>query len=96
MKLKVHTKLIRDNVVDMHIIGKGYKTISKCLDILVSTVGRIMRKCKLRHTTQALKVASPEGGPSKLHIRAGSGVVREATMRTAVTLKDRVQWLRLE
>lgn len=89
MKIKVHTKLIRDNVVDMHIT-------SKCLDILVSTVGRIMRKWKLCHTTQALKVASPEGGPSKLHIRAGSGVVREATMRTAVTLKDRVQWLRLE
>lgn len=72
----------------MHRMGKGFKIISKCLHMLVSTVGRIMRKWKLQHTTQALNVASKEGCPSKLSIRAGRGVVREATVRTAVTLKD--------
>ena len=69
----------------MHRLGKGYKIISKCLDIPVSTVGSIIRKWKLHHTTQALP---RKGRPSKLSAQTRRRLVREATERPTITLKE--------
>ncbi|MBN3288823.1 NAV3 protein, partial [Polyodon spathula] len=44
MKTKEHSTEVRDKVIQMQRLGKGYKIISKCLDIPVSTVGSIIRK----------------------------------------------------
>ncbi|MGH0141204.1 UNVERIFIED_CONTAM: hypothetical protein FKN15_002548 [Acipenser sinensis] len=44
MKTKEHSTEVRDKVIQMHRLGKGYKIISKCLDIPVSTVGSIIKK----------------------------------------------------
>ena len=76
MKTKEHSTEVRDKVIQMHRLGKGYKIISKCLDIPVSTVGSIIRKWKLHHTTQALP---RKGRPSKLSAQTRRRLVREAT-----------------
>lgn len=44
-----------------------------------------MRKWKLHHATRALP---RQGHPSKLRVRARRGQVREATVRTTITLKE--------
>ncbi|MBN3278876.1 TCB1 transposase, partial [Polyodon spathula] len=84
MKIKEHSTEVRDKVIQMHRLGKGYKIISKCLDIPVSTVGSIIRKRKLHHTTQALP---RKGRPSKLSAQTRR-LVREATERPTITLKE--------
>ncbi|MBN3278955.1 TCB1 transposase, partial [Polyodon spathula] len=85
MKTKEHSTEVRDKVIQMHRLGKGYKIISKCLDIPVSTVGSIIRKWKLHHTTQALP---RKGRPSKLSAQTRRRLVREATERPTITLKE--------
>ncbi|MBN3285256.1 TC1A transposase, partial [Polyodon spathula] len=51
----------------------------------VSTVGSIIRKWKLHHTTQALP---RKGRPSKLSAQTRRRLVREATERPTITLKE--------
>ncbi|MBN3286977.1 TCB1 transposase, partial [Polyodon spathula] len=53
--------------------------------IPVSTAGSIIRKWKLHHTTQALP---RKGRPSKLSAQTRRRLVREATERPTITLKE--------
>ncbi|XP_075201188.1 uncharacterized protein LOC142303576 [Anomaloglossus baeobatrachus] len=53
-KTKEHSKAIRDQIVEGHKAGKGYKTLSKELGLPVSTVGSIIRKWKAYGTTVSL------------------------------------------
>ncbi|MGH0165606.1 UNVERIFIED_CONTAM: hypothetical protein FKN15_049270 [Acipenser sinensis] len=85
MKTKEHSTEVRDKVIQMHRLGKGYKIISKCLDIPVSTVGSIIRKWKLHHTTQALP---RKGCLSKLSAQTRRGLVKEAIERPTITLNE--------
>ncbi|MBN3279959.1 TCB1 transposase, partial [Polyodon spathula] len=85
MKTKEHSTEVRDKVIQMHRLGKGYKITSKCMDIPVSTVGSIIRKWKLHHTTQALP---RKGCTSKLSAQTRRRPVREATERPTITLKE--------
>ena len=43
-KTKELSKDVRDKIVDAHMVGMGYKTISKQLGEKVTTVGAIIRK----------------------------------------------------
>src|SRR4029434_7212256 len=45
---------IRKNIIDKHVKGKGYKTISKQLDIPVTTVAHIIQKFKVQGTVANL------------------------------------------
>lgn len=85
MKTKHHSKEFRDKVIDMHNKGNGYKKIAKCLGIAVSTVGSIVRKWKLYHTTEPLP---RQGRPSKLSIVVRSGLQKEAREKPTITLKE--------
>ena len=54
---KLRTELsqeIRKNIIDKHVKGKGYKTISKQLDIPVTTVAHIIQKFKVQGTVANL------------------------------------------
>ena len=41
---------IRKKIIDKHVKGKGYKTISKQLDVPVTTVAHIIQKFKVHGT----------------------------------------------
>src|SRR4029434_3361368 len=45
---------IRKKIIDKHVKGKGYKTISKQLDIPVTTVAHIIQKFKVQGTVANL------------------------------------------
>lgn len=60
-RLKNISQRLKRKVVQMDKLWKGYKIISRCVDIPVSTAGSIIRKWKLPHTIQALPI---EGHPS--------------------------------
>ena len=54
---KLRTELsqeIRKKIIDKHVNGKGYKTISKQLDIPVTTVAHIIQKFKVQGTVANL------------------------------------------
>ena len=54
---KLRTELfqeIRKKIIDKHVKGKGYKTISKQLDIPVTTVAHIIQKFKVQGTVANL------------------------------------------
>src|SRR4029434_157848 len=54
---KLRTKLsqeIRKKIIDKHVNGKGYNTISKQLDIPVTTVAHIIQKIKVQGTVANL------------------------------------------
>src|SRR4029434_10952743 len=44
------SQVIRKKIIDKHVKGKGYKTISKQLDVPVTTVAHIIQKFKVRGT----------------------------------------------
>src|SRR4029434_10870727 len=57
---KLRTELsqeIRKKIIDKHVKGKGYKTISKQFDIHVTTVAHIIQKFKVQETVANI----PEG-----------------------------------
>uniref|UniRef100_A0A803K466 Transposase Tc1-like domain-containing protein n=1 Tax=Xenopus tropicalis TaxID=8364 RepID=A0A803K466_XENTR len=85
MKMAEHAKEVRDKVIDMHKLGKGYKTISQTLDVPLGTVGSIIRKWKIYQTTQTLP---RKGRPSKLSTQTRRRIVQEATERPTITLKE--------
>lgn len=69
MNSQKHFKDVSDNVKQMHKLEKGYKTISKCLDVSGGTFGSVIRKWRLQHTTQTL---SRKGQPLNfLHKQEG-------------------------
>lgn len=45
---------IRKKIIDKHVKGKGYKTISKQLDVPVTTVAHIIQKFKVHGTVANL------------------------------------------
>ncbi|KAK1806550.1 hypothetical protein P4O66_004792 [Electrophorus voltai] len=71
-RTKELSKAIRDKTVEGHKAGKGYKTLSKELDLPVSTVGSIIRKWKAYGTT--VNLPRP-GQPFKVSSRAEARLV---------------------
>uniref|UniRef100_A0AAY5EKZ9 Sleeping Beauty transposase HTH domain-containing protein n=1 Tax=Electrophorus electricus TaxID=8005 RepID=A0AAY5EKZ9_ELEEL len=69
-KTKEHSKAIRDKLVEGHKADKGYKTLSKELDLPVSTIGSIIQKWKVYGTTVNLpRPGQPRAWPSGPHPR---------------------------
>lgn len=52
---------IRKKIIDKHGKGKGYKTISKQLDVPVTTVANIIKKFKVHGTVANLPGAAARG-----------------------------------
>ena len=85
MKTKELSKQVRDKVLEKHQSGMGYKKISQTLNIPRSTVKSIIKKRKEYGTTATLP---REGRPPKLSDQVRRALVREATKRPMVTLKE--------
>ena len=85
MKTKELSKQVRDKVLEKHQSGLGYKKISQTLNIPRSTVKSIIKKWKEYGTTATLP---REGRPPKLSDQVRRALVREATKRPMVTLKE--------
>ena len=64
---------------------QGYKNISETLNIPQSTIKSIIKKCKEYATTTNL---TREGRPPKLTDQARRALIREATKRPKITLKE--------
>ena len=64
-KTKALSKDIRDNIVDLHKAGMGYKKISKQLGEKLTTVGAIIRKWKKYKVTANLPQS---GAPRKISL----------------------------
>src|SRR4029434_5303852 len=76
---KLRTELsqeIRKKIIDKHVKGKGYKTISKQFDIHVTTVAHIIQKFKVQGTVANI----PEGG-CKRKIGQGTSVSDRTIIR---------------
>ena len=65
--------------------GLGYKKISETWNIPRSTIKSIIKKLKEYGTTTNLP---REGGPPKLTDQARRSLIREATKRPKITLKE--------
>ncbi len=65
-KTKELSKDVRDNIVDLHKAGMGYRTIAKQLGEKVTTVGVIIRKWKKQKITANLPRT---GAPCKISPR---------------------------
>ena len=85
MKTKELSKQVRDKVLEKHQSGLCYKKISQTLNIPRSTVKSIIKKRKEYGTTATLP---REGRPPKLSDQVRRALVREATKRPMVTLKE--------
>ena len=84
MKTKEFSKQFRDKVLKYR-SGLGYKKISKTLNIPRSTIKSIIKKWKEYGTITNLP---REGRPSKLMDQARRALIREATKRPNITLKE--------
>uniref|UniRef100_A0A8C5LME3 Transposase n=1 Tax=Leptobrachium leishanense TaxID=445787 RepID=A0A8C5LME3_9ANUR len=73
---------LRSRIVDLHEAGKGYKSISKSLDVHVSTVRQTDYKWRKFSTVATLPRC---GRPVKMTM---SKLVREAAKRPTATLKE--------
>ena len=85
MKTKELSKQVRDKDVEKYRSGLGYKKISETLNIPRSTVKSIIQKWKEYVTTTNLP---GEGHPPKLMDQARRELIREATKRPKITLKE--------
>uniref|UniRef100_A0AAZ3QHL2 Sleeping Beauty transposase HTH domain-containing protein n=1 Tax=Oncorhynchus tshawytscha TaxID=74940 RepID=A0AAZ3QHL2_ONCTS len=85
MKTKEHPKQVRDKVLGKYRSGLGYKKISKTLNIPRGMIKSIVKKWKEYGTTTNLP---REGRPRKLTDQARRALIREATKRPKVTLKE--------
>ena len=78
---KLRTELfqeIRKKIIDKHVNGKGYETISKQLDIPVTTVAHIIQKFKVQGTVANLLGSGRKGKiDDKLKIRIIRMVTKE-------------------
>ena len=84
MKTKELSKQVRDKVVEKYRSGLGYKKYQK-LNIPRRTIKSIIKKLKEYGTTTNLP---REGCPPKLMDQARRALIREATMRPKLTLKE--------
>ncbi|MBN3275160.1 TCB1 transposase, partial [Polyodon spathula] len=85
MKTKELSKQVWDKVVEKYISGLGYKKISETLNIPQSTIKAIIKKWKEYGTTTNL---AREGHPPKLTDQARRELIREATKRPKIILKE--------
>ena len=84
-KTKELFKQVRDKVVKMYRSGLGCKNISETLNIPRITIKSIIKKWNEYGTTTNLP---REGRPPKLTDQAGRALIREATKRPNITLKE--------
>ncbi|XP_053487288.1 anamorsin isoform X1 [Ictalurus furcatus] len=85
-------KHLRDLIVERYRSGEGYKRISKTLDVPWNTVKAIINKWKKWGTTVTLPRT---GRPSKIDVRTGRKLIREAAKRPTATLKELQEYLQV-
>ena len=85
MKTNELSKQVREKVVEKYRSGLGYKKVSETLNIPWSTIKSIIKKWKEYGTTTNLP---REGRPPKLSYQARRALIREATKRPKITLKE--------
>uniref|UniRef100_T1E4C8 Transposase n=1 Tax=Crotalus horridus TaxID=35024 RepID=T1E4C8_CROHD len=76
---------LRSRIVDLHEAGKGYKSISKSLDVHVSTVRQIVYKWRKFSTVTTLP---RHGRPVKMTARAQRRMLLEVKKNPRVSAKD--------
>uniref|UniRef100_A0A673W276 Uncharacterized protein n=1 Tax=Salmo trutta TaxID=8032 RepID=A0A673W276_SALTR len=85
MKTKELSKQVRDKVVEKYRSGLGYKKVSETLNIRRSTFKSIIKKCREYGITTNLPT---EDRPQKLTDQARRALIREATKRPKIILKE--------
>ena len=85
MKTKELSKQVRDKVVEKYRSGLGYKKRFETLNIPRSAIKTIIKKLKEYGTTTNLP---REERPPKLTDQARRAIIREATKRLKITLKE--------
>ncbi len=91
VKTKELSKDVRDEIVDLHKAGMGYKTIAKQLGNKVTTVGVIIRKGKKHKITVNLPRS---GAPCKISPRGVSMIMRMVRNQPRTTREDLVNDLK--
>jgi transposase len=76
---------IRKKIIDKHVKGKGYKTISKQLDVPVTTVAHIIQKFKVHGTVVNLP---GRGRRRKIYDKMKRGIIRMVTKEPRTTSKE--------
>ena len=76
---------IRLRIVDLHKVGKGYKIISKSLDVHQSSVRQIVYKWRKFSTVATLPKS---GRPAKMTARAQRRMINEVKKNPSVSAKD--------
>ena len=92
-KTKELSKDIRDNIVDLHKAGMGYKKISKQLGEKLTTVGAIIIKWKKHKVTANLPWS---GAPSKISPRGISMMMRKVRDQPSTTQEEPVNELKAD
>ena len=85
---KLRTELfqeIRKKIIDKHVKGKGYKTISKQLDIPVTTVAHIIQKFKVQGTVANLP---GRGRKRKIDDKLKRRIIRMVTKEPRTTSNE--------
>ena len=90
-KTKELSKDIRDNIVDLHKAGMGYKKISKQLGEKLTTVGVIIRKWKKHKVTANI---TQSGAPHKISPRGISMMMRKVRDQPSTTQEELVNDLK--
>ena len=85
------SKDIRDQIVDLHKAGMGYKKISKQLGEKLTNVGAIIRKWKKHKVTANL---SRSGAPRKISPRGISMMMRKVRDQPSTTQEEHVNDLK--
>ncbi|KAL0146521.1 hypothetical protein M9458_058152 [Cirrhinus mrigala] len=76
---------IRKKIIDKHVKGKDYKTISKQLDVPVPTVAHIIQKCKIHGTVANLP---GRGRRRKTDDKSKRRIIRMVTKEPRKTSKE--------
>ncbi|KAG7500556.1 Transposable element Tcb1 transposase [Solea senegalensis] len=76
---------IRKKIIDKHVKGKGYKTISKQLDVPVTTVAHIIQKFKIHGTLANLP---GRGRRRKIDEKSKRRIIRMVTKEPRKTSKE--------
>src|SRR4029434_731679 len=79
------TKMMVKKIIDKHVKGKGYKTISKQLDIPVTTVAHIIQKFKVQGTVGNLPGC---GRKRKIDDKLKRRTIRMVTQDTRTTSNE--------
>ena len=81
---------LRLRIVDLHKAGKGYKSISKSLDVHQSTVRQNVYKWRMFSTVATLPRS---GHPAKMTARAQCRMLNEVKNNPRVSAKDLYKFL---